>query len=120
MIGLMGVEAEIGVRDGGGLGGGNGWSIGVPYWRGWFRKLWKAAEGADEETDDTDRDEDGGAKNVEGFKRLVTWLPPLILSEESCRKAGKDEAEWGAEGIFIAGAWENTPLGATAVTVAEW
>lgn len=59
---MLGEKVEIGVRDGGGLGGGNSWCIGGPYWPGWFRKLWKVEEDTDEETGGTNsEDEEGGA-----------------------------------------------------------
>lgn len=47
-------------------------------------------------------------------------MPLLIVSEESCRKVGRNVAVQDANGISIADAGENTPLGATEVTVAEW
>lgn len=118
--GLFGVELEIGVRERGGLGGGKGWSTGVPYWRGRFRECWTAALGCtDEEIGGTNsEDEDVDAKNVEGLTRLMIWLPLLAVSRESRGKPDIDEVEWEADGICTVGAVDNKPPGAE-VTVAE-
>ena len=122
ITGLFGVELEIGARDGGGLGGGNGCSMGVPYWRGRFREWWTAALcGADEEigginSEDGEVDE----KKVEGLTRLLTWLPLLTVSRGSRGKPDIDESVREADGSCIEGAWDKKPLGAVEVTVAEW
>lgn len=107
ITGLFGVELEIGVREEGGLGGGKGWSNGVPYWRGRFRECWTGALGiTGEEIGGINSDVDVGARKAEGLKRLATWLPLLIVSRE-------------AAGICTAEAGDNKPLGTVEVTV-EW
>ena len=110
------MAVELGVRDGGGVGGGKGWSIGVPYGRCRFRGGWSAGAlvsgeeiGGGSNTDEEER----GAKN-EGFTRLVTWLPLLIGSGVPWMvfEVGKDErgregiCGTSGEGITTLGGWE--------------
>lgn len=95
IIDLFEGEVRLGVRDGGGLGGGKGWSRGVLSWRDKFREPWRAAEdwAADVIGGNNNDDEEEDEKNVEGFKRLGTWLRILFEWEASWTKAGMDEAE---------------------------
>lgn len=105
---LIGVELEIGVREWGGLGGGNGWSSGVPYWRGKFWGWWAAAlGGTDEEIGGINGNKELDARKLEGLTRWVIGLPLLIVS-------------WEADGIWIEGTGDNKPPGTVEVTLAEW
>lgn len=118
------VGAAAGVRDGGGVGGGKGWSIGVPYGRCRFRGGWRvAAVGTDEEVGGIiNADEEGGAKN-EGFTRLVTRLILLIGSGVSWRATVGDEAERVRDGTCGVGAEEGTAVGAwenKGMVAGEW
>ena len=78
----MRAGAEPGVSEGGGLGGGNGWSIGVPYGLCKLRGGWSVGIGMDEGKEGLigADEKDGGGKKEEGFTRLVTWLVPLFGS----------------------------------------
>lgn len=120
ITGLFGVELVTGAREGGGLGGGKGWSIGVPYWRGRFRELSAAVGGEGDIGGISSEDEEVDGKKVEGLTRLATWLPLLIVSRESRGKPDIDEAEREADGICTTGAGGIKPLGAVEVIVAEW
>ena len=72
----FGADIEVGVRDGGGVGGGNGCSIGAPYGRCKFAGGWRggAVGIAEERGGIISGEEDGGPKKVEGFTRLVVRL----------------------------------------------
>lgn len=79
---------EVGVREGGGVGGGNGWSRGAPY--GLCRppgEFSGGAVGIDGEMGGIISGEEdergGGPKNVEGFTRSVERLAALFGSELS-------------------------------------
>ena len=103
---------ELGVSDNGGVGGGKGWSIGVPYGRCRFRGGWRTgAVGMDEEIGGIIKaDEEGGAKKEEGFRRLATRLLLLIGSMVSWRGVGLDGAERESDGTCGVGAVEETTL----------
>lgn len=127
---LSGVELEIGarergvreggVREKGGLRAGKAWSTGVPYWSGGFREWWTALGGTDEEIGGTNsEDEEVDAKKVEGFTRLMSWLPIWIVSLE-LRGELDIEVEWEANGTCTVDTADNKPLGAVEVTVAEF
>lgn len=120
----LSIEAGVGlgVRDGGGVGGGKGWSIGVPYGRCRLKGgLIAAAVGTDEEIGGIiNADEEEGGEKNEGFTRFVTRLLLLIASGVSWRATGADAAErvgGGTCGVRTAeettlGAWENKGMGA--------
>jgi len=98
----------MGVREEGGLGGGKGWSSGVPYWRGRFWVWWTAALGGMvEEIGGINGNKELDARKVEGLTRLVTWVPLLIVSRE-------------VGGIWIEGTGDKKPPGTVEVTLAEW
>ncbi len=107
------VGEELGVSDNGGVGGGKGWSIGVPYGRCRFRGGWRTgAVGTDEEIGGIINadEEEGGAKKEEGFRRFVTRLLLPIGSRVSWRGVGLDEAERESDGTCGVGAGEETTL----------
>lgn len=56
-------------------------------------------------------EEEGGAKNEEGFRRLVPRLLLLIGSIVSWSGVGLDEARRESDGICGVGAGEETTLG---------
>jgi len=101
------------------MGGGKGWSTGVPYGRGRFGE-WLTTElcSTVEETGGTNSEDEVDVKKVEGLTRLMAWLPLLTVSRESTGKPDIDEVEWEA-GICTIGAGENKPLEAAEVTVVE-
>lgn len=117
---ITGLELEMGVRERGGIGGGKGWSTGVPYGRGIFRE-WLPTElgSTDEEIGGTNSDDEVDVKKVEGLTRLMAWFPFLTVSRESTGKPDIDEVEWEA-GIWTVGAGENKPLGAAEVIEVEF
>lgn len=103
--------AELGVKDGGGVGGGKGWSIGAPYGRMFMGGWREAPVGIDEEIDGiiNDDDEEGGVKNEEGLTRLVTRLPLLLFkSDVLCSEIGADGAERERAGTCGVGTGEET------------
>lgn len=106
----------LGVSDGGGLGGGNGCSNGVPYERcGFGGALIAAKFGMGEEIGGiiNEDEEEGGAKKEEGFTRLVLVTRMLLFgSEVTCRGIGVEEAERGRAGTWGVGAGADTAVGA--------
>lgn len=110
------VGVEIGVRDEGGLGGGKGWSNGVPRGRWAFKGERRAtAVGVGDKRGGITKEgeEEGGAKK-DGFTRLVTWLLLLIGSRVSWRIVGVKATERGADDICgdaartgLTGTWED-------------
>lgn len=101
------MEIERGVREGG-LGGGKGWSSGVPYSCGRFWEWWTAAlGGTGEETGGINGNKGLGARKLEGLTRLVTGLPLLILSRE-------------VDGIWRECTGGKKTPGTVELTLAEW
>lgn len=111
---LGGGGVGIGVRDGGGVGGGKGWSNGAPY------GCWRLTEGFRGGAVGNGvviggiilADEEGGMKNEEGFMRFVVRLVLLLDSEASSSDIrGVDAAKGGGGTCKVGIAGDETMAG---------